>query len=33
MQYGVMRMPALLVDGKAVFAGKVLKAKEIEKLL
>ncbi len=33
MNYGVMNMPALLVDGKTVSAGKVLKVKEIEKLI
>lgn len=33
MTYGVMRMPALMIDGKVVSAGKVLKAKEVEKLL
>ena len=31
--FGVMSMPALVVDGKVVSAGKVLKAKEVEKLL
>jgi small redox-active disulfide protein 2 len=31
--YGVMRMPALMIDGKVVSAGKVLKVKEVEKLL
>ena len=33
MTYGVMRMPALLIDGRVVSAGKVLKAKEVEQLL
>lgn len=33
MNYGVMSMPALLVDGKIVSAGKVLKVKDIEKLI
>jgi len=33
MSYGVMSMPALVIDGKVVSAGKVLKAKEVEKLL
>ena len=33
MSFGVMSMPALVVDGKVVSAGKVLKAKEVEKLL
>ena len=27
------RMPALMIDGKVVSAGKVLKAKEVEKLI
>ena len=33
MAYGVMAMPALMIDSKLVCAGKVLKAKEVEKLL
>ena len=33
MSYGVMSMQALVIDGKVVSAGKVLKAKEVEKLL
>ena len=33
MVFGVMSMPALMIDGKVVSAGKVLKAKEVEKLL
>ena len=33
MTYGVMSMPALMVNGKIVSSGKVLKVKEIEKLL
>ena len=33
MGFGVMRLPALVIDGKVVSAGKVLKAKEIEELL
>jgi hypothetical protein len=33
MNYGVMSMPALMVDDKIVSAGKVLKAKDVEKLL
>lgn len=33
MQYGVMRTPALMIDGKVVSAGRVLKEKEVEKLL
>ena len=33
MGYGVMSMPALMIDGKVVSAGKVLKAKDVEKIL
>lgn len=33
MSYGVMSMPALVIDEQIVSAGKVLKAKDIEKLL
>ena len=33
MAFGVMSMPALIIDGKVVSAGKVLKAKEVEKFL
>ncbi len=33
MSFGVMSMPALIIDGKVVSAGKVLKAKEVEKFL
>ena len=33
MGFGVMSMPALMIDGKVVSAGKVLKAKEVEKFL
>ena len=33
MGYGVMRMPALMIDEKVVSVGKVLKAKDVEKLL
>ena len=33
ISYGVMSMPALLVNDKIVSVGKVLKPKEIEKLL
>ncbi len=33
MGYGVMSMPALMIDGKVVSVGKVLKAKDVEKLL
>ena len=33
MEYGVMRMPAIVVNDKVVSVGKVLKAAEVEKLL
>ena len=33
MSYGVMRMPALVVNEKVVSAGKVLKAQDIQKIL
>ena len=33
MAYGVMRMPALVVNEKVVSQGKVLKAADIENLL
>ena len=33
MEYGVMRMPALVVNKKVVAMGKVLKAADISKLL
>lgn len=33
MAYGVMRMPALVVNEKVVSMGKVLKAADVEKLL
>ena len=33
VNYGVMSMPALMIDGKVVSAGKVLKAEEVVKLL
>lgn len=33
MGYGIMSMPALMVDDKLISSGRVLKAKEIEKLL
>ncbi len=33
MEYGVMSMPALVVNEKVVSAGKVLKAADVEKLL
>ena len=31
MKYGVMTTPALVIDGKVVSVGKVLKVKEIER--
>lgn len=33
MEYGVMRIPALVVNEKVVSMGKVLKTAEVEKLL
>lgn len=33
MEYGIMSTPALMVDNKVVSMGRVLKAKEILKLL
>ena len=33
MEYGIMSTPALMVDNKVVSAGRVLKSKEIIKLL
>ncbi|MGM9552763.1 MAG: thioredoxin family protein [Faecousia sp.] len=33
MEYGVMRMPAIVVNEKVVSMGKVLKATDVEKLL
>ena len=33
MEYGVMSLPALVVNEKAISMGKVLKAAEVEKLL
>ncbi|MPN53358.1 hypothetical protein SDC9_201022 [bioreactor metagenome] len=33
VSYGVMSTPALVIDEKVVSAGKVLKPKEIEKIL
>ncbi|WP_416197414.1 MAG: Small redox-active disulfide protein 2 [Sporanaerobacter sp.] len=32
VSYGVMTSPALVIDGKVVFAGKVPSTKEIKKL-
>ena len=31
MAYGIMSMPALVIDDKLISSGRVLKAKEIEK--
>lgn len=33
MAYGVMRMPAIVVDEKVVSVGKVVKPADVEKLL
>ena len=33
MNYGIMSMPALMIDEKVVSVGKVLKVKDVEKLL
>lgn len=33
MEYGVMRTPALVVDGKVLVSGKAPNAEEIKKLL
>ena len=33
MSYGIMSMPALMIDEKVVSVGKVLKVKDVEKLL
>lgn len=33
MDYGIMRMPAIVVNEKVVSMGKVLKAADVEKLL
>lgn len=33
MAYGVMSTPALVIDGKVVSSGKVLKAKKIAEML
>lgn len=33
MEYGIMSTPALIVDGKVVSIGRVLKAKEVAKYL
>ena len=33
MEYGIMSTPALMIDDKVVSMGRVLKAKEVMKLL
>ncbi len=33
MGYGIMRTPALMIDEKVVSMGRVLKSKDVEKLL
>jgi len=33
MEYGVMFTPALVIDGKVAFSGKVPKLKEMKKIL
>lgn len=33
MQYNVMRLPALVIDGKVVSSGKVLTINEVKELL
>lgn len=33
MKYGVMTTPALVIDGKVVSVGKVLKMKEIKRMI
>ena len=33
MEYGIMSTPALMIDGNVVSMGRVLKAKEVVKLL
>lgn len=33
MEYGVMGMPAIVLDGKVAASGKLLSQKEVEKLL
>lgn len=33
MEYGVMVMPAIVIDGEVAVSGKLLKAKDVEKLL
>ena len=33
MSYGIMSMPALMIDDKLISSGRVLKPKDIEKLI
>ena len=33
MEYGIMSTPALMIENKVVSMGRVLKSKEVEKLL
>ena len=33
MEYGIMSTPALMIDNRVVSMGRVLKTKEVEKLL
>ncbi len=33
MKFGVTSTPAFVVDGKVIFSGKTMKAKELEKIL
>lgn len=33
MEYGIMSTPSLMIDNKVVSMGRVLKTKEVEKLL
>ncbi|MBO4496492.1 MAG: thioredoxin family protein [Clostridiales bacterium] len=33
MGYGIMSMPALMIDNKLISSGRVLKPKDIEKLI
>ena len=33
LEYGLLSMPALMIDGKVVSAGRVLKAKDVARFL
>ena len=33
MAFGIMSMPAMMIDNKLISSGRVLKAKDIEKLI